>query len=428
MSVEKYIASLSRVPNAPYLSQPAKTEILAAIKEMEISQRREIDVIENEFGVFVRIKRGEEKITPKLVDVHLDHPFFITDSNNNAYPFGNLQVDRICQINRQEQWRIPVGIFTRSGFFLGEGQLLGKQGAPIAKVTAEFKVPPNCHLVWKTSFCDNGEYLDMVNADDMVVVGISLDLIKRILDSNAPVDVTFMFGYIEEVKEISATGVAIEGLPWGMITPDWQIYVLEVGPAFIYPFQEKIIKDLGLLKPDVHGGPALRINDDNLIYGQAFGEPNLAEWNLIKVAEKLKLKYQHTVLSAVCDGSVFTVFKTSPNVAGIMLMNHFRHNEGDNSFPVSERVSKRDIETTRDWLFEILTEEDNHEFPDESCLLTKKLRHTSLMMDETSLNHLAKERKKTLKSVRPRLKTGYYFPERLIDHLKFSSAMGLSKI
>jgi hypothetical protein len=426
--ITQYLTLLGNLPNAPYLPMPVVDEIERAVSRMATQRPSHIEVYKNHLGLFVRVKQTQGSTRPILVSTHIDHPLFVTGADNSATAFGSISVAQICDSLGKPNWQIPVAVWDRRGGCLGDAILAADRGKRWARVLASFKVPPNCHLMWRLPLEMSGSYVSLVAADNLLHCAICLSIIEGLLrHEDASFDVTFMFGAIEEVKQLSATGVVLEGMPTlGKIDSNWCVLVLEVGSATLGDQLAATASKLGLREPSSKGGPALRISDEHMVHGQEGQSANLAEWVLIRSAKELGIHYQHSVSGGMCDASVFTAFNVTPNIAGIALANENRHNLGRSDAPVYEQVSVDDINDAARWLeLAILSAgQCTQEEVDTSNLLTSRLKHTELAASKNLLAAIRRDRQRTYEAMKPRMQRGYYFPENLHDRLSSWYAIG----
>lgn len=426
--IEYFLRELGNLPNAPYLPYAIATRLSELLAEIEGAFPGRLEITRNYLGVFARVLSPVENGLPILVSAHLDHPLFITRSRGDAIPFGLISTKQIDESLDRNEWEIPVNLWTSRGELVGRAQLIktAQQKYPVVK--AGFPVPKNCHVMWDLPLRIDNEFISLIAADNLLNCAISLAAIERILKSNEnDLNITFMFGTIEEVKQLSATGVIQEGLPNGnKLGHDWLIFVLEVGPITLRPHLEKARSKHNLPEPKEYGGPALRVSDDYMLHGQQVKGSNLAEHVLLESRKHIDIPFQHSVSGGMCDASVFTSFGVSANIAGIALVNKYRHNIAEDAFPVYEQVRIRDINDGVAWLVNSLlyAKRYSETFSESSSLLTTVLEGTELEASEKVIARINIDRISTYIAMRPRMRRGYYFPETLNDRLKFWYAIG----
>lgn len=419
---------LANLPNAPYLPHPISDRMEELLLELNTKHGNRIQMTKNHLGIFARIVSSIEA-RPILVSAHMDHPLFITQSRNEAIPFGLLSTAQIEASLGSTEWSIPVFLHSSSGDSIGSAELVKTTGQEHAKIRASFKVPKNSHVMWKLPFGYDENAVSLIAADNLINCAICLASLEEVLSTNAEYDITFMFGAIEEVKQLSATGVVLEGVPGrGRITPDWIIFVLEVGPAVMKDALLSACDKYGLPRPEENGGPALRISDDWTLHGQENSGFNLAEHVLLRSVKQLGRPYQHSISGGMCDGSVFTSFGVSSNIAGIALVNPFRHNFASSDFPVHEQVKVSDVNLALLWLSHALINANRYisEGVHSQTLLTYKLDSTELRANRRQITRINIDRKATYIAMKPRMGRGYYFPENIIDRFRFWYAIGQS--
>lgn len=426
-----FLEQIANLPNAPYLTNALETRVEELLHELNNVYDNRVQVIENHLGIFARVVSGTVS-HPILVSAHLDHPLFITRANSEAVPFGLINTTQIDRALGSDAWSIPVTLYHANGGRLGDAKLDRTPTAKYPKIMAPFPVPRNCQVLWQLPLSIDDEFVSLIAADNLVNCALCLAALERLLiTTDIDYDITFMFGAIEEIKQLSATGVILEGIPLiGKITAEWIIIVLEVGPATMKDSLLDACKRYNLPLPRDDGGPALRISDDWMLHGQEMSGPNLAEHVLLRSISEIGGTYQHSISGGMCDGSIFTSFGITPSIAGIAFANPFRHNVSNSDFPVYERVRVSDLNLGLSWLLHALVYADRYakEEVDVALLLTQKLRSTELKASSAQIQRINLDRKATYVAMRPRMKSGYYFPEGLLDRVKFWYWIGYSLI
>ncbi len=417
-----FAQQLACVPNAPYLPNAIVARVERLLHELNEVFHDSIQVTRNHLGVFARVISGTAT-HPILVSAHLDHPLFITRAENEAVPFGLISTAQIDVSLGCDEWSIPVTLYDSRGSELGSAELRRTTGTRFPKVNASFSIPKNCHVLWRLPLRIDNEFVSLIAADNLINCALSLAALERVLaTTDVEYDITFMFGAIEEIKQLSATGVILEGIPSiGKIKSEWIIFILEVGPTTMKDSLLTACKKYNLPFPRDDGGPALRISDDWMLHGQENVGPNLAEHILLRSITKIGGSYQHSISGGMCDGSVFTSFSVTPSIAGIAFANPFRHNVSNDDFPVYEQVRVSDVNLGLSWLAHALINADHYakETADTELLLTHKLRSTELKASPKQIERINIDRKATYLAMRPRMRSGHYFPESILERIKF---------
>lgn len=417
-----YLKDLSSVADAPYLWKPAYRKVLGLLGELKGGKSPSVEwgVVGDEDALYVRLNRGKTR-DRYLITCHLDHPYLVFDGLGKAWPFGNFDYNRL-----DPDGTIPVEVWDKDGNRLGESVLIRKgksRGFTVASGTeggrndqATYKMP---------AFKVHGGVVEMSNADDMAMVALSLSLISGISKSDANFDAVFAFEKVEEVKQLSGVGIALKRkTPWWTIAPDTNLIVLEMVDEKLPPKPLQAVEQLNLPRPKVGGGPGLRVNDRELIYGQKSSYPNHLEARFLTVARAVDLEHQYTVQAGFCDGGIFSGFNLGPNIVGLTVVDNYRHNEGEAGLFVPEKFYLRDLELAGKWIYEVICDKNvtSGEGFDYKSLLSQRLRATSLLASDSYLRGLVRERVRTYRAMKPRLEMGKYFSNSLSEWIKFVSA------
>ncbi|GEM_PF-5594891 len=425
-SLSAYLKDLSSVANAPYLWEPARRKVLGLLVDLEKKRSPDVEweVIGDEDALYLRLSKGRAH-DRYLITCHLDHPYLVFDGLGKAWPFGNFDYDRL-----DPDGTIPVEVWDKDGSRLGESVLMRKGERRCFTVASGTGGGRNDQATYKMPAFEVREgVVEMSNADDMAMVALSLSLIDSISKSDANFDAVFAFENVEEVKQLSGVGIALKRkTPWWMIGPDTNLIVLEMVDEKLPPKPLQAREQLNLPRPKVGGGPGLRVNDRELIYGQKSGYPNYLEARFLAVARAVDLEHQYTVQAGFCDGGIFSGFNLGPNIVGLTVVDNYRHNEGEAGLFVPEKFHLRDLELAGRWIYEVICGKDvtsDKDF-DYKSLLSQRLRATSLLASDSYLQGLVRERVRTYRAMKPRLEMGKYFPDSLSEWVKFVSAVAFA--
>jgi hypothetical protein len=470
---------LAGVPHAPYLHGPSLRLILDLLAEMGISRRsaagdfRQGGYALDDFCLYVRFRRGKA-VRPLLIDSHLDHPAFVLDGKGQGVALGSLGLERVQRL--LEQGPLDIRIFGPPGQFITLGRItqLDLAAKPIIQVEAPAAVPANSHGVWNVAdFEVAGDTLLMHSADNMIVTAVMLALIEQI--ATAPedfphLDVTFVFTFLEEIFEASATALAMKRrTPFGQIDDRWVIIVLESmetiplayqnqqdsaasliaqdlrqlrqtderwvvslrshEPALLEQNMHPLYKTFGLSLPNPAAGAAIKINDIDCVYGYEYpDQPNYAESLLLATADALGVAYQHTLYGGACNGTAFSLFPTSSHIATLSVPNPLKHNMDFDGRVVAEQVKLADIESVARIVRRVIESADQEVPHAHPAALSQQLKRTSLTPHPAIARRLRAERGTVAWSARWRLRKRRYFGGNLPEHLAFRLWGGASRI
>lgn len=463
-----YAEILGKIPNAPYLYGPMLERILAMLHEMGISEQgksrdftRGVYAIDD-YCLYVKFKRGRAS-RPVLVDSHLDHPSFVLDGAGHGVAFGSVGLERIR--NLLQAGPIDLRVFAPSGEPLGIGQMtdLNVGGKPIITINTPKPVPANSHALWNvTDFEVSGENLYMHSADNLIVTAVMMALIEQVAkaaDEYRDIDVTFVFTFLEEIFELSATAVAMRGrTPFDTLDQSWLIMVLESMEAIPLAPERQLVsavaetedslkamraahdnyavamrsgmgetrrhaiyEKLTLPEPDAYAGAVIKINDMDCVYGYEFPDSdNLAENLLLNIADELKLTVGHTVYGGACNGTAFSLFPTSSHIATLSVPNPHKHNLDFGGTIVPEQVKIAHIDAVGQMMIEVLRRGEQGAIADHGAALSKRLKKTSLMPTAQAAKKLRAERGTIAWAAKWRLHNKRYFNETVTDKVAFN--------
>jgi len=465
-----YAEELSKIPNAPFLHGPMLRRILTYLNDFGVTSYLESKDLErgvyalDDFCLYVRIKRGKTS-RPILVDSHLDHPGFVLDGNGRALAMGSVGFKRIN--NLLQEGPIDLRVFEPSGEFMAMGKLTGLE-IFTATVETPVTVPANSHGLWNVpDFEMQDDKLLMHAADNMIVTDLMLALIEQAVgdpDSMPDLDVTFVFTFLEEVFEASATALAMRGsTPFDQIDDSWLIIVLESmepvplrvdsghfedqdlqklrladdSQAVTVRTEESDSKSqhhalydsLALPHPNAEDGVVIKVNDFDGVYGYLFADqPNLAETLLLQAAELMQVTYQHTIFGGACNGTAYSLFPTSSHIVTLSVPNPYKHNLHLDGSIVPEEIKIRDLEAAAAIMLYVLQNSDQkipQEYPDS---LSQRLKSTNLVPNDPVIKKLRAERGTIAWSTRWRLRNQRYFGETLTENARFKLRGLVSRI
>jgi hypothetical protein len=400
-----------------------------------------------------------------LFDSHLDHPAFVLDGRGGGVAMGSLGLDRVKQLTSEAP--IPLRIFHPEGHFLTMGSLVDLQigGKPYVRVQTPEPIPANCHGLWNvTDFSIEGEHLLMHSADNTIVTAVMLALLEQVAcrpDIYRDIDVTFIFTFLEEIFEVSATAVALRGrTPFGRLDPRSVIVVLESMETIPLAYQERretatdlIAHDLREMRqtdeswvvslrdaasleasaihplyrhfdlplPQPDGNVMIKVNDIDCVYGYEFGDaPNLAESLLLHISDELRVVPQHTIAGGACNGTAYSLFPTTSHIVTLSVPNPCKHNMDLAGKIVPEVVRLANVEAAAKLGEGVLRASAEGIAGVHPRSLATRLKSTVLRPDAASARRLRAERATIAWGAALRLKKMRYFGSSFFEQTAFS--------
>jgi putative aminopeptidase FrvX len=418
------LAELSEVPNAPFLFDPAVGFIANKFDQLGIpnispleTEHYNTSYCEDEFAVYLRIKNDNSK--DRLVfTTHLDHPFFVINDKKEGDALGSVYSERVTP-------NTPLRIYSREGDFQGIDLIQSvhktRNGNSIV-MEGNVKLDKNNHGIWNLEPVDY-DYgkIKMLSADDVATTAVCLSVIENtIRNLNQPVNVEFVFTKVEEVRQLSATGIAVRGsTPYGRFDDNTTIIPLECDYVEMSDQQRKLIKNSGFRSADYDSGLILRLNDNKIVYSQSALSRNIAETKILNSLLNTDTQYQQTLVGGACDGTSFTLFTDCPNVAGITIPTRFKHNMGRNGEVVHEEIKISDLIGLNNVITQLVLDSDNHSSKENGLEIFPRLMNSRIVANNQNLHSLRSERLKTLYSNFSQLKNGSYFPENISQKTTF---------
>ncbi len=455
-----FAKELSTIPNSPYLYGPMLRKIGALLEEWEIPDHSVAKDLSkgcywrDEFGLYVHFYKGKPSF-PLMIDSHLDHPGFVFNSKGQGVGFGSLGFERISYL-LSNQGFIDLRLFNSRGELNGLAKLTDIDGFRV-RVETKDKIENNSHGHWNVAdFQIKDDKLLMYSADNMIVTDVMLALIEQVIlhpDNFPDLNVTFVFTFLEEVFEASATGIAMKRkLPIGSFDNDLVIIVLESmepvpliskNRAFANGSLKKIrldddynavslrmkdrinadevsplYRDFKLPVPNSGSGVAIKVNDTDCVYGYEFVDhANLAENALLMAAEHTQASYQHTLFGGACNGTAFSLFDITSNISTLSVPNPLKHNIGVDGAIVPEEVKISDVENATNIMLHILLNSGKPIAGSHELGLSKRLKQTELLPKTEIARKLRAERGTIAWGSASRLKSQRYFHDNLVDYI-----------
>lgn len=225
---QKFLFELDSVANAPYYTTGITQKLVTYLRQFEGLQ-----IVEDELAIFVKV--GNQNQPPIIIDTHLDHPGFVVGSDNFVHSLGSFVKSKmINKISFPD--RLPVNFYTQKGLLLTKGYIFNnliENNQIKSRYFAEnfSTLPANTQVFPVFNTGKKGDYLQLRAADNLATVSVCLSLIET-LHKSTDCNLTFIFTKLEEIYQLSATGIAKkQETPFEKIQPSTPIMVLEVAPV-----------------------------------------------------------------------------------------------------------------------------------------------------------------------------------------------------
>ncbi len=478
-STINFAKRLSHHPNAPYLHDKLTSSIIQELSLMGIEKMIEGDSYSrgaygsDDYCLYVHFRRGDAK-TRMIFDSHIDHPGFVLNGKGSGIALGSIGYKRIESLVAENP--IELQIFNKEGDYLSIGNLVefNFKRKPIAKIESESPIPQNSHGIWNINgFSVDSENIYMYAADNMIATFLMLALIERIAlnpDEFPDIDAIFIFSFVEEVFELSASAVARKrSTPFGDIDEDCSIIILECMQCVPMPSQRtnvssmntgkdnlrdfrledddrsynpaaweinaksptfhELYRELELPMPSYDSGILIKLNDTDCVYGYQFhDQPNMAESLLLYAADYAGIDYQHTISSGACNATAYSIFPTTSNIVTLNIPNPYKHNLYSDGSIAPEQIKIADLESaikTTLILFELANSHISRVHPNALC---QKLKKTSLNPGAALTTKLRRERNLIVWNASWRLKHRSYFAETIADKMAINLRTGALRI
>lgn len=401
--------SLDRVANVPYFPQAISAEVVRRVKEIE-----GIDCTEDHLAVYAYYHKGNP-VRKIVVDTHLDHPGFVMKNDNTAVGIGSIPSPDV--VGKIKDERIPVVLFSRHGDPRGKGFLtdfLEPQKAISGRLTLEegdtgknYQVVPDMPHAYMAN-----EDVYMRSADNLAVSAVALEFLRWLSSEQPDADCVVIFTKLEEVRQISAVGIAQKkATPYGRFNDQTHIIVLEAATVGKTKFSQEVSNR----SLDSEHGVIIRVADNELVY-QKQGFENSAESLLLNIRDVGNLRAQHGPMISNCNASAYVVFESTPNVVGLTVPCLHKHNFNSAGILSHEVVKHEDLLTTLAFLKGSIVYEGNSIHPERIIRSDRQFSGNSSVSKE-------KKRRELLSAfawAEPHLKKGYIYPDTLRDTAQFA--------
>ncbi len=395
---QKFLFELDSVANAPYYTTGITQKLVAYLQKFE-----GLKIVEDEHAVFVKV--GNQSLPPIIIDTHLDHPGFVVGSDNFVHSLGSFVNSKMINQIRFPD-RLPVNFYTTKGLHLTSGYLFDSKienNQILFRYFAEnFSTLPLSTQVFPVVSPGKKEgYLHLKSADNLATVSVCLSLIDQ-LHKNTDCNLTFAFTKLEEIYQLSATGIAKrEQTPFEKILPHTPILVLEVAPV--------------LTKNQSDRGDLAIASSENIF-------PTLNQSSFLLKAIKKTCEANNTNLHFVglhSHGNSISYRLVAKNTETICLTigNFNRHNIDENGDFAPEIVGIKSIlqmtKVVKDLVSEVAVN-----YP--------------RLVDSLKLNQQEQKKRQQLLGAYlrayPRLKFGKLYPQSVLEYLYFSFYSLLAKL
>lgn len=423
------LEKFAEIPNLPFFYEPTASKVIIALEHYGFSRGHNEYCNKNsekiwetdEHGIYALIRRGNPKHR-LLVVTHLDHPGIVLDGNRQGIPLGSVPIESLESRIRSEG--IPIKVYDKHGKLNDYDTLTEiRQHRHRTKVRTRNKHPRNSQAIWDIdTFSLTENFIGMINSDNMLNTAIILEVINNLLRTeDLPIDVEFMFGYVEEIKQISATGIALRSeTPLRKIDNNTVIVVLESASVFTPNEYTPVISRLELSPAQYDRGIVVRINDLNLLYGQKVASPNLGEMYLLDACLSTGVKYQQSLLGGTCDATPFTLFTSTPNIVGITIPTQNKHNVCNTGEIKQEVTAIDDVLACKLALMHMILGEDKNIHEAGQLAICHKLKMEGNPMWTRNIGSLIRDRRTTYKSSLARLRHAQFFPEGPIEQIEYN--------
>ncbi len=470
--IRDIVHTISRIPNVPFLWKPMFNVITSLLQRWGVKHFSVAAFKDFEKGVwahdwraiYIYIRRG--RFLPlTIIDSHLDHPGFVSDGHGRALALGSVGFRRVFEIARKDP--IKVRFFEHnSGELIGEGTLSADKEPgnirPFFLLRSDGglgQIPRNTHVQWALpSFEQRNGAWHLYAADNLVPTAVALALLRSLIrypEQYPHVNALFVFPFLEEIFEISASSIAkSKETPFGKIKSKPFVVVLESMQVLSLPrklhenqtidslYERRIAEDLAIYSqgdallsgvadmtiaphpiyerfslpyPNYNAGLLIKINDVDVPFGQP-DEENLSISRALFLARQANIPHQVTVSSGACNGTAYSLFSLSPHIVTLVIPTVYKHNIAVSGVK-REKVLRRDVISMyvllQKWLqlpnYEISKQEQQYGWIEEA----KRL----LMPPKSYLRQIRLERTKIVRNSYHRLRFGAYFPATLYERL-----------
>jgi putative aminopeptidase FrvX len=243
----------------------------------------------------------------------------------------------------------------------------------------------------------------MRSADNLATSAIMLELIEWLISTSPGGNITFIFNKLEEVRQVSATGIAKRKHTMSEpIDQNTFIIILEAASVEPTPLSEAVHK-----KMTYTDGPVIRVSDGDIVYQQS-DKTNQAEHLALNAAANARLEIQHGPLTNNCNSTPHILFGNTPHVIGVTIPCEHKHNFTNEGTFEHEAIRISDLHTTTKLLQQMITDIDAPIKRNTSALLEQI--YPVYRLDPQSLTSKRKLWSQSYAWALPRLQSGQLFP------------------
>lgn len=387
LSIGYMLQVLNEVPNVPFFTKKVLHTVEDLAKSMGLTGTG-VQLWNDSLGLYLSLKKGGPTQRFFLCS-HLDHPGFVFSNEGVATALGsvggirNLGVSSITQV-------APMDLYTNSGKFLHTA-IISIQDEQLRLKT---KVRANTVGMWhleNTSF--NGETMAMRCADNHVATTTILHAVADIWQNEEDVDLVLVFTAVEEIFQMSMTGMCLRKNAGKPIRDD-SIFIL---------VEAMEMKSSQGGNPNYENGPLIKVNDNDISYGSGSKQDeNFAETLLLNAASQKQ--HQHTYSGGHTDATALSLFTRCPNIATLAIPCQHKHNVSSEGVVTPEKIRTQDMLVAIEILRKAVTMREWNSVE----LLSTRLRNKT--RGEDKLERIAK-----YKQNRARLALQFYYPVNLLQ-------------
>lgn len=412
MSKEIEVAlQLDKLPNVPYLTSYITKEIKLLIENIPNFEFRE-----DHLAIYAHYHKGNPP-NALIIDTHLDHPGFIV-KKDTAIPVGSIALPEMISDINKNQKEIPVDYHSPEGEKIGEGilkEFVYKNNRVTAKAInySSEPLPINSQAIPKVETGKDGQNIRMRSADNLSVTAVAIELMSWLSTSSLDAEVTFIFTKLEEVRQISATGIALrKETPFAKFSDRTHIIALEAALAE----NRSDTANLSPKKLDYDSGTIIRISDHKIVY-QVDKKPNFAEALALHARDKGNIPTQHGAGTEQCDAISYTLFSGCPNIIGLTVPCKNKHNF-DNHGRLSPEVIKENDLINLSKLLRRMIKLANEPIEPHSHQIITPQKGTSY----NTLRQLSKKKRElqgAYEWAKPRIESQHLLPESTLEQIQF---------
>ena len=393
------IEDYQNIPNVPFMQKFTAGYIKDRLTNANVPFE------ENPHVILVKPSKplGKKKL---LIMAHTDHPGLIFKNSKHGQLLGLIGTKNI--ITYLDKNEVEVRVYNSNGNFIGKAKINDIVAGPKQEVVidANFSIPVNSIGMFDIeSYRENGDTLELYNADDGLMTSILLYLITDKQLGNL-YDIYAAFMKHEEVHQVSSWWLA----KTNYINLTKEDYVLNLECLKTESIDNEKYGEI-----DYDGGAVLQLSNKGCLFGYKNPGDNQLELAIRQHANLLGLKLQIGVIKDSCDSRSFTQFGLTPNICTLTIPNKYKHNGADDGVIKSEEVNKEDISTC----LQLVTSLTNTEVVVDSSVesISQKLKLDNTVTDEALMHHKARLNGRLEIAYKAALLRGYFYPQTIKDYI-----------